>query len=49
MRLKAIVGGLIAAGVISAAVGGYSHAGNAAFTKTKSTEAVAACARAAGS
>ncbi len=41
MRLKAIVGGLIAAGVISAAVGGYSHAGNAAFTKTKSSEAVA--------
>jgi len=40
MKLKAIVGGLIAAGVISAAVGGYSHAGPA-LTKTKSTEAAA--------
>ncbi len=42
MRLKAIVGGLIVAGVISAAaVGGYSQAGTAAFTKTRSTEPVA--------
>jgi serine protease Do len=41
MRLKAIVGALIAAGAISAAVGGYSQAGTAAFTKTRTTEPVA--------
>jgi len=45
MKLKALVGGLIAAGVITAAVGGYSQAGTPIFTKTR-TETAAAVATA---
>src|SRR5690242_15051544 len=45
MKLKALVGGLIAAGVITAAVGGYSQAGTPIFTKAR-TETAAAVATA---
>jgi serine protease Do len=41
MKLKALVGGLIAAGVITAAVGGYSQAGTPIFTKTRTETATA--------